>query len=208
VDPAILLSDAISIENFPSFQITTAGDSDKHGMFHRLCKRHFNSYSLLAELVREYSSSAVEKVTSWRNDLAPLLLFLLHSSPGRGRCHFLKSSIWNPTLLRLSYKSNAFLVVCRRSYQLFFLLIDTPAVSCQLLIAFFSSQNTILRKNNSYFLLPLFVYRLPAVIPLTLADLSSFEVLLSLFWTRYYIAYYSRLTALSCHVWKKTVNLT
>ncbi len=33
LNPAILLSDAISIENFPSFQIATAGDGDSDNMY-------------------------------------------------------------------------------------------------------------------------------------------------------------------------------
>jgi len=37
----ILLSDAISIETFLSFQIAIAGDSDKLVMFSCLCKHHF-----------------------------------------------------------------------------------------------------------------------------------------------------------------------
>jgi hypothetical protein len=41
VDLAILLSDVISIETLLSFQIATAGDSDKQVMFSSLCKHHF-----------------------------------------------------------------------------------------------------------------------------------------------------------------------
>ena len=45
VDLAISLSDAISIETVLSFQIATAGDSDKHVMFYCLCKHHlFNAF--------------------------------------------------------------------------------------------------------------------------------------------------------------------
>ncbi len=62
--PAILLSDAISIEIFPSFQIATAGDSNKHViatagdsnkhvMFHRLCKGAFT----LAIFARDFALS-------------------------------------------------------------------------------------------------------------------------------------------------------
>jgi hypothetical protein len=35
-----LVVDTISIENFPSFEIVTAGNSDKRVMFSRLCKHH------------------------------------------------------------------------------------------------------------------------------------------------------------------------
>jgi hypothetical protein len=38
---AISISDAISVETLLSFQIATAGDSDKHVMFPHLCKHHF-----------------------------------------------------------------------------------------------------------------------------------------------------------------------
>ncbi len=38
---AISISDAISVETLQSFQIATAGDSDKHVMFPRLCKDNF-----------------------------------------------------------------------------------------------------------------------------------------------------------------------
>jgi hypothetical protein len=41
VDVTILLSDVISIETLLSFQITTAGDRDKHVLIYRLCKYHF-----------------------------------------------------------------------------------------------------------------------------------------------------------------------
>ncbi len=40
LDLAILLSDAISIEILPSFQIATVANSNKHVMFYGLCKHH------------------------------------------------------------------------------------------------------------------------------------------------------------------------
>ncbi len=43
VDIAILLNDVISIETLLSFQIATAGDSDKHVILYRLCKHYFTA---------------------------------------------------------------------------------------------------------------------------------------------------------------------
>ncbi len=52
---AILLSDAISLESLLSFQIPSAGDSNKQVMFSRLCKHHLMDNlhwrSLLAKLL-------------------------------------------------------------------------------------------------------------------------------------------------------------
>ncbi len=48
MDLAILRSDAISIETLLSFQIATAGDSDKRAMFYHLCKDHFRIDGLVS----------------------------------------------------------------------------------------------------------------------------------------------------------------
>jgi len=42
VGVAILMSDAISKETFPSFPIATDGDRGKHVMVSRLCKHYIN----------------------------------------------------------------------------------------------------------------------------------------------------------------------
>jgi hypothetical protein len=50
---AISLSDAISIETLLSFQIATAGNSDKQVMFSGLCKHHLRELRLREARLRE-----------------------------------------------------------------------------------------------------------------------------------------------------------
>jgi hypothetical protein len=62
VSLAILLSDAISLETLLSFQIATAGDSDKQVMFSHLCEHHLMDHlhwrSLLAKLLATTTRSS------------------------------------------------------------------------------------------------------------------------------------------------------
>jgi hypothetical protein len=65
-----MLSDVISIETLISFQIATAGDSDKQVMFSRLCKHHLRyvrSKRLPCVLAGvNFSEHYIRRLASWR----------------------------------------------------------------------------------------------------------------------------------------------
>jgi hypothetical protein len=57
---AISLSNAISIETLLYFQTATAGDSNKHVMFSRLCKHLFREYYLSIKSVCQHSEMLMQ----------------------------------------------------------------------------------------------------------------------------------------------------